>query len=200
MQLLSFVKLVAWITSHSYPLILLGMFIEGPIITTAAGFAAGLGFLNVFILWILSIFGDFLGDTLYYYLGYWQRHTLAKHGHHFGLTEKRLTRFEQLFITKPWQAIAIIKTGPALAGGLLLAGATRMPYSKYIRLCIVVTAVKNIPLLTLGYLAGSAHNYASRTLHYGEYLIFGGLLLLMIISYLVKRMTNAVTKRLEKTH
>lgn len=199
-HILSFVKLVAWVASHNYPLILVGMFVEGPIITTAAGFAAGLGFLNVYILWILSIIGDFLGDTLYYYVGYWQRDSLHKHGHHFGLTEKRLERFEHLFATSPWQALAIIKTGPLLTGGLLLAGATRMSYRKYIFLGITITAIKNIPLLTLGYLAGAGHSFASHTLHYGEYIVFGGLLLLLLVSYIVSRATTAFSRKLEKSH
>ena len=199
-NLLSFASLVAWVTSHSYPLILVGMFVEGPIITTAAGFAAGLGLLNVFVLWLLSIVGDFLGDTVYYYVGYWQRNSLKKHGHHFGLTEKRLERFEKLFAESPWQALAIIKTGPVLTGGLLLAGATRMPYRKYILLGITITALKNIPLLALGYLAGAGHAAAARSLHYGEYIIFGGLLLLILITYLVSRATIAFSRRLEKSH
>lgn len=197
-NLLSFASLVAWVTSHSYPLILVGMFVEGPIITTAAGFAAGLGLLNVFVLWLLSIVGDFLGDTVYYYVGYWQRNSLKKHGHHFGLTEKRLERFEKLFAESPWQALAIIKTGPVLTGGLLLAGATRMPYRKYILLGITITALKNIPLLALGYLAGAGHAAAARSLHYGEYIIFGGLLLLILITYLVSRATVAFSHKLEK--
>ncbi len=199
-HILSFVKLVAWVASHNYPLILIGMFVEGPIITTAAGFAAGLGFLNVYVLWLLSILGDFLGDTLYYYLGYWHRDNLKKHGHHFGLTEKRLAMFEKLFQTSPWQALAIIKTGPVLTGGLLLAGASRMPYRKYIFMGIVITAIKNIPLLALGYLAGAGHAFASRTLHYGEYIVFGGLLLLILVSYIVSRATSAFSRRLEKSH
>lgn len=176
------------------------MFVEGPIVTTAAGFAAGLGLLNVYILWFLSIVGDFLGDTLYYYVGYWQRNSLKKHGHHFGLTEKRLERFENLFATSPWAALAIIKTGPLLTGGLLLAGATRMPYRKYILLGITITAIKNIPLLALGYLAGAGHAFAARSLHYGEYIIFGGLVLLLLVSYIVSRTTTAFSRRLEKSH
>lgn len=185
-------------TAHSYPLILLGMFVEGPIITTAAGFAAGLGILNLFLLWILSILGDFLGDTLYYLIGFWQHDQLHQHGHHFGLTSKRLLMLENLFQTHPWTALAIIKTGPLFTGGLLLAGAARMPYRKYILLGVAITALKNIPLLTIGFLAGRAHNYASHTLHYGEYIIFGGLIILLLISYFARKISATFARRLEK--
>ena len=195
---LAFPALVAWVSAHSYPLILLGMFVEGPIITTAAGFAAGLGFLNVFVLWFLSIVGDFLGDTVYYLVGYWQRGKLKRHGHHFGLTEKRLEMFERLFRDRPWEALAIIKTTPFLTGGLFLAGASGMSFSRYIVRGVVITALKNIPLLALGYLAGAGHAYAARTLHYGEYVVLGAVLLIILIASLSRSLSRSVAKMLEK--
>ena len=198
MDIATFAGVVAWVASHGYPLILLGMFIEGPIITTAAGFAAGMGYLNPFILYGLSILGDFLGDTVYYVIGYWHRDNLQKHGHRFGLSPTRITFLENLFARRPIQALAIIKTTPFLTGGLFLAGATRMPYRKYITLGIVITAIKNIPLMTIGYLAGAAHNYASRTLHFSEYLILGGILTLVLVSLLVEKISKSVVLRMEK--
>ena len=135
---------------------------------------------------------------MYYVIGYWHRDNLQKHGHRFGLSPTRITFLENLFARRPIQALAIIKTTPFLTGGLFLAGATRMPYRKYITLGIVITAIKNIPLMTIGYLAGAAHNYASRTLHFSEYLILGGILTLVLVSLLVEKISKSVVLRMEK--
>ncbi|MFH2085215.1 MAG: VTT domain-containing protein [bacterium] len=196
MQPPDFANIVAWVISHNYPLIFLGMLIEGPIISTASAFTAGLGYLNIYIVWGLAISGDFVGDIIYYIVGYYQHDRLRLHGHHFGLTPKRLTTLQKLFRTHPWQALAIIKTTPISAGVLLLAGASHMSYRHYLLISFTISVMIESCLTLIGYLAGAGHAYASHLLHYSEYLIFGGIILLILIIYLIKKTSVALTRRL----
>ena len=65
----SFSSALAFTISQSYLFIFIVMVIEGPIITTAASFAASLGYFNIGIIFLLSLLGDLVGDGLHYIIG-----------------------------------------------------------------------------------------------------------------------------------
>jgi membrane protein DedA with SNARE-associated domain len=66
------------------------MVIEGPFITTAVASAASLGYLNIVIIFFLSLLGDLLGDFIHYTLGrtgrtiYPKKFSLSKQKDKFG--------------------------------------------------------------------------------------------------------------------
>ena len=79
----SFANVLQWVLHNSYPVIFLGMVIEGPTIIAAISFAATLGYFSLQTIFILAILGDLVGDCIWYSLGYFARKTIIKKYGHF---------------------------------------------------------------------------------------------------------------------
>jgi len=61
MLALTFTDLVSWIIAHGYFIFFFTALVEGPLVTTAAGVAAALGYYNIIIIVLIAIAG---GDTI----------------------------------------------------------------------------------------------------------------------------------------
>ena len=78
-----------FLSHYGYWMMLPLMIIEGPIITIIASMLAKLGAFNIFIVFILSVAGDMIGDIILYYLGY-------KLGNSFvGISRKNVGRYSK---------------------------------------------------------------------------------------------------------
>ena len=64
-------EILEWLIRNGYLVMFLVMLIEGPAVTAIGALGAALGHFNVFIVFILSFFANFLPDVLYYYMGHW---------------------------------------------------------------------------------------------------------------------------------
>jgi len=195
----SFDGALAWVKSAGYFLMFIAMVIEGPIITSAAAFAAALGYFNIFIIFLLSIAGDLVGDYIYYGVGYFGRvNFVEKYGHHVGLTEKRLKHMERLIKKHPKKTLAAIKLAPLLpAPGLMMIGATRMSVRRYTWLTFIVALPKTLLFMALGYYFGAAYDRFSTIFQNGEYFILIAVGLTVIVFYGYKKLSAVISARLE---
>lgn len=195
----SFSGALQWVKSAGYFLMFIAMIIEGPIITSAAAFAAALGYFNIFIILILSILGDLTGDFVYYGMGYFGRVTVVeKYGHKVGLTKERMERMEKLIKEHPTKTMTAIKLAPVIPGpGLMMIGATKMPFWKYAWITLVVTLPKTILFMLLGYYFGRAYDTIAHYLQNGEYFILVALVLIVIVYYGYKKLSERISARLE---
>lgn len=188
------------VSGYGYLFILLAMIVEGPLVTTAAAFAAGLGIFDIYVIYLLSIMGDFIADSLYFTLGYWGgRRLIDRFGHHIGLTKPRVQKMEQLLHTHAWKTLIITKLTPGLATtGLIASGMARMPIKLYIRIVVSITIPKCLLLVLLGFYSGRAHNYAIRYLHIGQYALLIAFFTILLISFLYQKLLVYVSNKIEK--
>ena len=195
----SFSGALAWVKSAGYFLMFVAMVIEGPIITSAAAFASALGYFNIFIVFLLSIAGDLVGDYIYYGIGYFGRvKFVEKYGHHVGLTERRLRHMERLIKKHPKKTLAAIKLAPLLpAPGLMMIGATRMSARQYTWLTFIVALPKTLLFLALGYYFGAAYDRFAAVFQNGEYFILAAVVLTVVIFYGYKKLSAVIAVRLE---
>jgi membrane protein DedA with SNARE-associated domain len=195
----SFSYVFQWVIAHGYPLMFLAMCAEGPTVTAAATFAATLGFFNPFIVFILSILGDVIPDVIFYLIGYWGRLRLVKKfGHRFGLTEKRIEGIEEAMHKHGGKTVAVLKYTPVVAApGLMLVGAMRMNWWKYLWFVFIVTLQKTLMFMLIGYFFGRAYNI-------GKYIKYGALaplviiVLYFIVAFLYKRYSAKIVSKIEK--
>lgn len=124
---------LSWVIAGGYALMFIGMVVEGPIITAAAGFAAALGYFNPLIVFLLAIAGDLVADFVYYAIGYVSRATFVeRYGHRVGLTKERMLRLETLIKKHPKKTMVAIKLSPLLpTPGLMMMGAVRMSLEQF---------------------------------------------------------------------
>ena len=190
---------LAWVKGVGYFVMFIAMVIEGPVITSAAAFAAALGYFNIFVVFAISVAGDLVGDFIYYGIGYFGRvRYVEKYGHHVGLTKKRLKHMERLIKTHPKKTLTAIKLAPLLpAPGLMMIGAARMRFDRYAWMTLLVALPKSLLFMALGYYFGAAYDRFSAIFENGEYFILIAIIAIVIAFYAYKKISAVISTRLE---
>ena len=190
---------VQWTSDHGYWIILIAMVIEGPIIASAAAFAAVSGYFNLFYIFILSLLGDAIGDTIYYAMGYWGRMKLVERfGHKFGLSKERLEKIDKLLNNHPVKTLLALKLNPITpAPGLMLVGSTKMPLRKFIATSLSITLPKSIFFIAMGYYFGNLYDLIAYYGNYGFAVIF--IIILAVVAFRVyKKISCRIADKIEK--
>lgn len=196
----TFQSSVQWIIANGYPLLFVALLIEGPAVTAAGAFAAALGYLNIYLVLLLSILGNLIPDVIYYLVGFWGHKQFAeKYASRFGLTKERIGHLEGLSHNHAGKMLTIIKIIPFLATpGLIIAGAVRIPLKKYIIWSLLITLPSSLFFLIVGYYFGAAYATISRYLNYGGYLAFGFIVLFALIYYGYKKVSRKFAEEIEE--
>jgi len=151
----SFTDVLNFVQLHGYLIIFIIMIFEGPIIITAASFAASLGYFNVWIIFILGCLGDVVGDALVYYIGYYGRKRwINQYGHLFGIKRTSLGKLEKHFKKHLGKTLVAFKMTPLAVPVLMLAGAGHVPIKKYAFWSAMIILPKTIFFTSLGYFFG----------------------------------------------
>ena len=143
----------ALIGSYGYLAVFAGAFLEGETILALAGLAAYRGYLDLYTVSAIALFGGFLGDQFYFFLG---RRNGARILARFPGAEARAHRLDALLAR--WHAPLIVAIrflyGLRIVGPMLL-GMGRVPAWKFM-LCNFIGALLWAPLIAgLGYAFGS---------------------------------------------
>lgn len=145
-----------------YFLLFAGVIVEGPILMVASGFLLHSGLVEPIPLFIVIVLGDLVGDILWYAVGfYFAEPRLRKKGHFFGITMAKYEKIKLLFDKYHEKILFISKItlGFGLAlGTLIVAGATKVPFRKYMIVNFLGEVVLVIVLLTLGFLFGQLYD------------------------------------------
>lgn len=146
------------IQQYGYISIFPASIIEGPVIAVLAGFIASLGKLNIFLVFLILLAGDVVGDTLYYSIGLFGRKTfIVRWGKFIGITENKITTLESYFKKHKWKILAFGKTQPIGSAVLVTAGIARMPYLHFIFYNTLFSLPKIFILELIGFYFGDAY-------------------------------------------
>jgi membrane protein DedA with SNARE-associated domain len=142
-------------SAYPYLVIFLAVLIEGPLATILAGFWLAQGLINPFLVFIIVIVADLLGDIFYYYLG--------RSGRKFGKRlfkkkSEKLLELEDYLKNNSGQALLIGKFAHGI-GALFIfaAGAARIPIGKFLFFNTLGTIPKSIILMLVGYFFGQSY-------------------------------------------
>ena len=144
---------------YKYALILPLAILEGPILMTFCGFLLKLGYFELVPLYITLMAGDLIGDTFWYFIGYYYaKPFLSRFGKFFSITEDSLHRAETLFRKHQDMILFISKLtmgfGFALVT-LITAGMAKISFRKYIAYNVVGQLIWTGILLGVGYTFGN---------------------------------------------
>lgn len=142
--------------------------VEGPILAVIAGFLCISGFLNPFIVYPIIVFGDIIGDSLCYMFGRWGvPRFLKKFVKEFGLKPENMIQVRTYFDANPNKTISLSKITLGIGfAGIYLAGNARIPYPRFIRICLITSALQYIVYLSIGLLFGDAYKQISHYLNF----------------------------------
>ena len=132
--------------------------LEGPFTAIIVGFLASDNIFNIFLAYVILVFGDIIGDSFYYSLGRLGGSSLNKHGHRIGVTTEKLEKAKQYFANYHHRALIMSKLvyGVGLSG-LIAAGALKISFKKYFETCFLIAVCQSAVLLAIGFFFGSAY-------------------------------------------
>ncbi len=158
--------LIHLLSQYKYIILFPLAIVEGPIVAVVAGFLCTNKLLNLALVYPIIILGDITGDSLCYLLGrFGVPKFFKKIAKKFGASPEKMARVKSYFDTNPIKTISLSKITLGIGvAGIYLAGNAKIPYSKFISVCIVTSAVQYVFYLAIGLLFGSAYLQISRYL------------------------------------
>jgi membrane protein DedA with SNARE-associated domain len=140
--------------------------IEGPIVTVICGFLVTLGIMNPLFVYAIVVLGDTIGDITQYYLGYFGK-TLAPFFPFLKITEEKLERAKVFFNENHTKSIILSKLIYGVGfTGIIVAGAAHIPFRRYIKTSMIVSAIQSAVMLTIGMLFGRAYEVIGKYLDF----------------------------------
>jgi len=145
-----------FLQSYGYAIMLPLMILEGPVATLAAAILASLGAFNVWIVLILSIIGDMVGDVILFGLGYhYGMGFVRRVGKYIGITEKLVLKMERYFERHGGKTIFAVKSTTGLCwAAFTAAGIVKMDFKKFIKYSIYGGIIWSGFLVFMGYFYG----------------------------------------------
>lgn len=161
-----------------------------------AGFLAAQGLMNIYLVYLVVMAGDLAGDVLYYALGrFGFKPMLERRGKLSGAFFMKVKALQAHFVRHSGKTLLFGKLAHGVGSILLTAaGASRVPFGKFIIFNIFGTILKSLILVLVGYYFGSAY---ARVNHYFDWLALGTLILavLLLVFYFF---TVRVSKEIER--
>jgi len=192
--------LVPWIVGHGYLLFFILAVLEGSLVSTAAGVAAGLGFFNVFIVIALSVAVDLVGDVFYYMLGYYGHNFLKSRFMRFiGLNDRRIEETKKLLHTHTNKSLIVIKLSPLLGPpGIVTVGMVHLPFRKFFKSTSIISVCKSLLFVLLGFSSAQTYLQLSRTISHGQYVVVIIAAALLLIYYIYRKIIVRAERKLGK--
>ena len=157
------------------------MIIEGPIVTIIAAFLASLGTLNIFIVYVLGVFGNIIADSIYYAIGrFGRKRFLVRYGKYIGITPDDIQNMEHHYEKHLLKTIVIAKATEApVIPTLISAGIAEADFSKFIVICSFSEIVKVAIIACVGYFFGQF--YVTINTYFKEFVGIGSILLVVLL-------------------
>ena len=151
--------------------------------------------MNPFIVYPVIIAGDIVGDSACYAFGRIGVPRFIKRiARWMGLKDENISRVRILFNSNPTKIVALSKIilGIGVAG-IYLAGNSKVPFSKFLLICLVVSAIQYIFYLGLGLLFGTAYLHINHYLdNFASFNIIAaiGIIIIFLIRFLLRKYEN----------
>ncbi|MFA7319531.1 MAG: DedA family protein [Parcubacteria group bacterium] len=165
----------SFLQHYGYFVMLPLMVIEGPVATIIAAMLASLGAFNIFIVLLLSILGDIIGDVVLFGLGYhYGMGFVRRVGKYMGITEKLVLRMEKYFAAHGGKTIFAVKSTTGLCWATFVAaGIVKMDFRKFIKYSFYGGIVWSSFLVAMGYFYGYLWREMKIYISWVGWMIFG---------------------------
>jgi membrane protein DedA with SNARE-associated domain len=179
-------SVLALLITYKYLILFPIIVIEGPFATIVSGFLVSLGIFNVFIAYPVIILGDLTSDSIFYFIGRFSSASLNKWTLYFGVTPEKLEKAKKYFLENSTKAIITSKFVHGIGvSGLMTAGALKIPYLKYARVCLLTDVLQFGVLLAIGFFFG--HAYKQIAVYLNDYAkIISAVAILIVLFILLK--------------
>lgn len=174
---------------YKYAILLPIVIIEGPIITIIGAFLASQGFLNVYIVYLIAVLGNVIGDTIYYWIGRVGRHkVIPKYGHYLGVTDEKVRYAEVHYQKHLGKTLLFGKiTEAPIVAILVMAGTTKVNFKKFLSMVTLIEIPKMFVLTLVGFYFGKYYVLIKQYLDTSIAIIFVVLVMIALIYWFLIR-------------
>ena len=194
-------SILKFIISYRYAALFPLACIEGPIVALAVGFLVHLGYLSFVPAFLVLLLGDFIPDSIYYYIGRFgnKEKLLKKYDTKSKLISRHFSYLERIWQKNTWKTMFVCKLAYGLSTPLLiLAGLVRVSYFNFIYRSVVVTILNYGLLMLLGYYLGESYGKAIPYVKDVGIIIAIIAIIFTITYFLVQKyITNKVVEKIE---
>lgn len=165
------------------------MIIEGPVATLVAALFASLGAFNVFVVLLLSIIGDIIGDAFFYFLG--RKHGtnfVKRFGRYTGITQQRFEKLNEYFQIHGGKTVFAAKSTVGLSWvAFMFAGATKMRMKKFLQYSFLGGLIWSGFLVIMGYFYGYVWRETSEYIEWVGWIVSAIAIISFAVILLYKR-------------
>jgi membrane-associated protein len=185
--------IVYLLTQYRYFILFPLAIVEGPILAVIVGFLCINGFLNLFIVYPIIVLGDIIGDSIVYMFGRWGVPTFIKKlVKGLDINPGKINKVRAYFDSNPNRTISLSKVTLGIGiAGIYLAGNTKIPYERFIRICLVASALQYVVYLSIGLLFGDAYKQIDHYLSFFAALTIT-VTLTVILFYIIKSIRKKI--------
>lgn len=187
------------LANSSYWIIFLLIFFEGPVITYIASFAASLGYLNVFIIFLLSSFAKIIPDYILFAIGkYGKKAVIEKYFKKKKMKMPILAKMEYNIKNNFVKTLAFLKIVPVVpVPGLIMVGASGVSTKKFLIYSAIFSIAIAFAFTVAGYYTGEAYlifmNYFKKV----ELAILATVVLIFVVWFLFRFFRNRIREKEE---
>lgn len=178
---------ISLILLYKYYILLPLAILEGPFLAVISGFFISTGYLSFIPVYIIVVLGDVIGDAIFYGIGRWGRkNILSKFGKFLKINDEKLEQAKFYFNLHQRKALVFSKLIHGIGiTGLIAAGSLKIPYWKFMRVCVFVSILQSALIITLGIIFGRAYTELAKYLDY--YAAGATILTIIIIIFVIFR-------------
>ncbi len=182
--------LLSLLITYKYAFLFPTLMVEGPGISILAAFLSSPGggmIFNVWVVLFIVMAVDICADTFYYSIGRWGKNWLvSRYPKRFSLSPDRFRKLERYFNTHTVKTLVMGKISHALGWTTMVAaGSARVPYQKFFTINLVVSIIKSIVFVSLGYYFGT--HYELLLQYFGKVGLIATFLMVVVVSYYIFR-------------
>lgn len=181
-------QILTILQTHGYFIMFLLMFLEGPATALLASFLASLGIFNIYYVYLLSFFGNFFPDILYFLIGKYSRKKSAeKIINRFGFNKNRIEKMEENLQKHKNKTIILVKITPFIPiPGIITIGFLRFPIKRFILISFICNLIMSFVLVSFGFYSGMAINNILKSFKLSEYILFISILFFAVLYIIFK--------------
>ena len=174
--------LMQWVINWGYWALFWGMVVEGPIITILGGFLTSLGYFNIYLVYLIIVLADLLGDWIAYAIGFFGRKkALIKLFSWLQIPEQKLLDLDKFFESHGGKSVFVSKfVAGAGSWTLISAGIARMDRWKFFKNSFVAAIIKSALYIGIGFFFGGLYHIIGRVMN-----TTGTIVTLLIIAVVV---------------
>jgi membrane protein DedA with SNARE-associated domain len=187
------------IQTNSYILIFILMLIEGPIVTSLAAFGASLGYLNIYAIIMLSLFGNLIPDIILFIIGrFGRKKSIENYISNLGIKYPKIKKLEIALKNHSGKALIFSKLTPPLPlPGIILAGFVKMPFKKFLIIDLIFNITATIIFAGIGFYFGFTIDKLFEYIQIGQYAFLAIIPMAIIVYFAYKKIFSKFSKELD---